>query len=1095
MIKPTLFIGLGTTGTEILKQLRELMSEEFGDLGLPIFRYISIETREAETGDNKRHFKDYEKITVVNATIDNPVPVGRKLDPNQPQQVYNPHLTDWLDPRILHQVESYSDGARNIRMAGRLCLWENWQDIRATLNGARNAVRNPDSQADTLTILRQHYESKNLNVPTQLVDLTGINVYVVGTLCGGSCSGMLIDMTYFLRDLLGDASNIYGIFTMFDRPLAEDMTVDIAVRAANCYASLSEFNYYNNENTVYDVTFPNNRRVNTKRVPFDYAMFVSPTGRSPAVRFIVDEKVDIEGLNLMVALNLFAESVGDPDEQKEAIRADWIQFTGYGGMKPVPAGETPTMVKCMASFGLTAVWYPKYRIASAAASLASKKLCQNWKRESVDSDSATIKAEATQAWNNIAGNAKILTSPLVTGQATLEKEIETLLNTASHAFQQIISHTKLSTEMNACPRTKRGEAPTPFKIRFTHGGKYYDWMQSKVDNCKEKFCDAIDVAFENQISNIEFQGGRSLGDVRTFFRELDQIIEQEQQQCPSKPSTLELRKLDFVPMGKGNNIWTKLAGNSEEAVREHRNRLIQEFRQLVDKTFEDLQAYFLREVLEAVRAKLGFAVHTEETTNATIYTQLTQIETNLSNCVTEFEEDYEDKIQLPTYRCVRIVTNNPENVIQTDAESLCGQIIGDITLKDLLGEQEDQEDAITMYAFLKKGHTDITKLIAESYQPLALSKINSREESWLVESVVTKAYQILEATGEDIEDLARRSNPYQEFEPGYSPFDLSQQGGTKIIFGHDTPETNGSLNSLQTTLGFDRLGNSIVDHLLFFYEEESSFTLDDLAAYEALKQHFDNNPGVFGHWTHKDPDFYNLTLAGKRGKLDRWCDALANLVREIRRNDRNRDAFNNVFEFQNEDIIFRYRSGLVIKRLHMSNDKEERDELYKKERDELCRLENEVAYNRFFNVVTVEFNNLESESVTQAVTVLTDQVENADEQHELTNLYERFLQEVYPNFDPTTISIEGSGEEASDTDLENREALDTDPGSELSYDARIQQISDKPKENWTPDEQLLMQGYQQNQKRQQNSGDADSAGAPKAKTPINKKTSSGEEAS
>ena len=44
MIKPTLFIGLGTTGLKILKSLRQLMFEEYGQEGLPIFRYVSIET-------------------------------------------------------------------------------------------------------------------------------------------------------------------------------------------------------------------------------------------------------------------------------------------------------------------------------------------------------------------------------------------------------------------------------------------------------------------------------------------------------------------------------------------------------------------------------------------------------------------------------------------------------------------------------------------------------------------------------------------------------------------------------------------------------------------------------------------------------------------------------------------------------------------------------------------------------------------------------------------------------------------------------------------------------------------------------------------
>ena len=219
MIKPTLFVGLGTTGTNILKTLRLLMSEEYRDSGLPIFRYVSIETREAETGDNPRQFKDYEQISVVNATIEDTVPIQRKLDSDQPGSVYNPHLKDWLNPLLLNQIQSFKDGAGNIRMAGRLCLWENWEEIRRILSSARNDIIDHANIQRTQEILTKHYEAKDLDVPNQLVDQDGINAYIVGTLCGGSCSGMFIDMAYFIGNLLGgnNANNVYGVFTMFDR--------------------------------------------------------------------------------------------------------------------------------------------------------------------------------------------------------------------------------------------------------------------------------------------------------------------------------------------------------------------------------------------------------------------------------------------------------------------------------------------------------------------------------------------------------------------------------------------------------------------------------------------------------------------------------------------------------------------------------------------------------------------------------------------------------------------------------------------------------------------------------------------------------------
>lgn len=49
-IKPTVYVGLGTTGMEILNHLRRLNHQEYGEAGLPIFRYVSIETDAGKTG-------------------------------------------------------------------------------------------------------------------------------------------------------------------------------------------------------------------------------------------------------------------------------------------------------------------------------------------------------------------------------------------------------------------------------------------------------------------------------------------------------------------------------------------------------------------------------------------------------------------------------------------------------------------------------------------------------------------------------------------------------------------------------------------------------------------------------------------------------------------------------------------------------------------------------------------------------------------------------------------------------------------------------------------------------------------------------------
>ena len=142
-IKPTVYVGLGTTGMEILNHLRRLNRREYGKAGLPIFRYVSIETDAGKTGidpqiDNDhivfdyedgvpKNFGDgpprpYEVNEVIHTTLSHPEPIRARVNsPDSP--IFDEHLASWLDVRILDSpAVNGGSGAGNIRMAGRLAL-------------------------------------------------------------------------------------------------------------------------------------------------------------------------------------------------------------------------------------------------------------------------------------------------------------------------------------------------------------------------------------------------------------------------------------------------------------------------------------------------------------------------------------------------------------------------------------------------------------------------------------------------------------------------------------------------------------------------------------------------------------------------------------------------------------------------------------------------------------------------------------------------------------------------------------------------------------------------------------------------------------
>ena len=1058
MIKPTIFVGLGTTGTNILKTLRQLMSEEYKESGLPIFRYISIETKDTETGDNSKKFKDYEQIKVVNATIDETAPIRNQLNPTQPY--HNSHLAEWINPDLLNQIQSFKEGASNIRMAGRLCLWENWKRIWSTLSAAQLYVIEDKNRQATSKILTQHYEAKDLDVPVQLVDDNGINVYVVGTLCGGTCSGMLIDMAYLIRNLIGigGANEVNGIFTMYDQLSAGSSEDDTATRAANCYASLSELNYYNHTKTMYEVTFPNGIRVNTLQKPYDYELLVSATSKQPAIKFVSGGKVDEKGLSLMVALNLFAEAAGDTDGHKKEIRTDWVGFgAGYGGLKPVPTGEIQTMVKCLASFGLTAVWYPKYRIASAAACFASMELCKKLKnRHDSDEDS---RADAINEWNRIRNNANILTNPQVAGQPSLMNEIEAHLNNLQNeVLNQKLSAQNLEGKLNSYPGSDAGS----FANRFSQNGTYYAWIEGKVDNCKDAFRAAIDRALQNQLSKVfDSPSTYGINDVQRFFEELDSVIKATQGRIKNELPTLNLGKLNFEPMKRAEkNPWTKALGNREEAVSSHRESLIREYRQLIIGDgmgiYHKMRYYFLRQVLDDVRAKLGFE---GSSATDTVKQQLDAIQSNLDLCIQTLNEEYNSNIQPPGYECVKIVANNPQNSIQIDADNLGNQIVGE-SINDDMRVEDGQP--IEKDEFLKKGDEYLSQQMSETYRRSALNKINvGSEDGGASTLVVTKAQNLLEHAGDDIRNLARRSNPYQEFSPMYKPIAFNL--GTKIVFGHDP--TGQRLDALKNSLEFERIGRSSVDHLLFFYEEEAGFTFDDLAVYELLENHFKSSLAPYGHWTHQNPNFYDLKLQPKGAELKRWCLALANLVPKIK--ESHPEAFNSVFKFQNGGIIFAYRNKQNVDQfLALSADNATGI-------DKLCSVENDTYYNSFFDSIKEKFNKLGHQKATDAVNELLEQIIDTSEKNNMGEFYTQFLEEIFPDGGGTTVVPPGSEQEVAPTsskdtpqtsqDIVNEEQSETpiEQGTELTADKlkRIQEVLNTPTREWTQEDHTLMAGF------------------------------------
>lgn len=981
MITPTIFVGLGTTGTNILKNLRELMAEEYGHAGLPLFRYIAIETHGEVDVQNSNQMDDYERINLIRATIPSVKPVDLRLTLGEPQ--YNPHLASWLDRELLKiEAGGFMDGASNIRMAGRLCLWYNWSEVRSAFANAIGAIMAPATKRKTISILTE----RNKIAGHSLDDTGAIKVYVLGSLCGGSCSGMLIDVGYFFRYLLRgyNDKSLNGIFTMFDETHAANPDAMFNIRSANCYASLLELNYYHHQETTYGITFPDGSKIeNMREKPFDYTLFVSPSGKIPGNQFSTGAgDFDEHGLNLMVALNLFAESAADTGGKKDAIRTNYTAHADFATLKPVRQGEIATMIRYMASFGLTAVWYPKYRIASAAACSISNKLCENWLGSHIP-QAATVRAAETE-WNQIlSANIDTLTSP--EGQPPINSRIDThLANARQQWLNTEISANQLSESMENFP------VGDSFKAKFEEGGEYVELMNMQESECKKAFRDAIEQTLNNQLGSIDFEGTRGVGDVKMFFETLDKSIENSIQHCPDRMPPLNLDKLDFSAMaGADDNLWLKLIFLRDDSVKAHRRNIVEQYCSMITARgtgfYESVRNHFLRPILQEIRAELGFGVvpkdEDEPNRRPTVKQRLDRIEVNLNKCIQEFRNEYNKAIDPPRSECVKIVANNSENRIDTDAITLGHQIAQSDEGIALLGGE-------SMAAFLDREEEYLAAQMTETYRQLSLDQIQ-------VDDVVTKAQELLDSGSFDVQNLASRSNPYQMFTYTYIPFVVADS--PDIIFGNEGQALTDLNNSLSGK-GFPfEVGPSSVDHLLFFYQEEAGFALDDLVSHDMLADKHRQTPGEYGHSTHQDADFYNLELYDKMQKLQDWCRALGRIVPEIC-NHINKDAFSGVLYPTRNGYVYEYNVDGLPERLDLRDGSDGIKMLSQKQ--------NENEYNSFINAVRSCFAAVDRQQVTKLIGNLLREVEDNQEHASLTEFFRKFLEEVYS--EDATIDNTGS---------------------------------------------------------------------------------------
>ncbi|MBC8123422.1 MAG: tubulin-like doman-containing protein, partial [Gemmatimonadaceae bacterium] len=344
---PTVVIGLGGTGKEILIKVRRMIVEAYGSLdALPIVSFLHIDTEQnAKVSEPQLVLKQdisLRPAEQVWAKVEDAKAILNKLSAYE-------YLAEWF-PSQLKGTDSILAGAGQIRALGKFAFTINYQAIKTSFNNAKARI-----------VGHEKFMLDRWGVQLD----KGVNIFIVCSLSGGTGSGMILDLAYNLRDWV-PLSDLPQSSAYLVLPGAFSGLGDRVV--ANAYAALMELNHYSRGDSRFESQYsasPSDRisTQSSQDIPFNFCYLV---GNS-------NDKVTFPNLGAvleMVSQNVFLDFSSGFSQYKKLvrdnIRKQWAS--------PDPLGYPQSFI----SFGLSSIQFPVERVLNACAARLAGRIATWW---------------------------------------------------------------------------------------------------------------------------------------------------------------------------------------------------------------------------------------------------------------------------------------------------------------------------------------------------------------------------------------------------------------------------------------------------------------------------------------------------------------------------------------------------------------------------------------------------------------------------------------------------------------------------------------------------------------------------------------------
>ena len=384
-VSPTLMIGLGGTGKEVLLRFRRRAVERYGSLNaMPFVRFLHVDT------DTTASSKEQVDLPSSNDPLDEAVRfrpserIDLTIEGGTGKYVQHirtyPHIKRWFPTTgKIADLGNLGDGAGQVRVASRLGFYHapNFQKITSALDHARRNLNDPK--------ILTRVSSMGFEF-----DGTKTDAFVICSIAGGTGGGTFLDMGFLLNRYFDNLTSA-GILLLpsFFAGYAGGTRV-----RANGYAALMELNHHAFGN-VFVANWDGSRNQLLPPPPFGITYLVD--GTNEASLGIPSNGGETDAYQ-MIADVLFQDySLGSFAGKKRATRVNLANFSqevyshnflnealrnrSASHQRHVVGDTFPTR---FGSFGFSAIEFPADRVHSACGARLATEILHFWQNTLLD---------------------------------------------------------------------------------------------------------------------------------------------------------------------------------------------------------------------------------------------------------------------------------------------------------------------------------------------------------------------------------------------------------------------------------------------------------------------------------------------------------------------------------------------------------------------------------------------------------------------------------------------------------------------------------------------------------------------------------------